>query len=141
MDNFFSVARWSLPGLCYLGFVVLMVSTAVAQGSEKKPIIKAYDGQWHVTYETLCSGDIKFIATIKEGQITGRMMSNGTSGEFEVTGEMDTDGTYAVELDGGDYMGESDGALGDTTGHGEYTAPPKSSFTGCDGTWTWRRKK
>jgi len=68
-------------------------------------------------------------------------MSNGTSGEFEVTGEMDTDGTYSVELDGGDYMGESDGALGATTGHGEYTAPPKSSFTGCDGTWTWRRKK
>lgn len=141
MEDLLSVGRWTLAGLFYLILVPLTLSIAVAQDSERKLATNAYDGQWHVTYETLCSGDITFIAAITEGQITGHMMSNGTSGEFEVTGEVDTDGTYAVELDGGDYIGESDGALSQNVGRGEYTAPPKSSFSGCDGTWTWRRNK
>jgi len=137
-----SVGRCPLVGFFYLVLVTLTSSIAVAQDPEKNPINKSYDGQWHVTYKTLCSGNITFIATIKKGEITGRMMNlGGTSDNFEVKGEVDMDGTYAVDLDGGDYMGESDGALGATTGHGDYTPPAKFSFEGCDGTWTWRRKK
>ena len=142
MEDLLSVGRWSLVRFFYLVLVTLTASIAVAQDPEKKLINEAYDGQWHVLYETLCIENTTFIATIKEGQITGLMMNlSGTSDNFEVKGEVDMDGTYAVDLDGGDYMGESDGALGATTGHGEYTPPAKSSFEGCDGTWTWRRKK
>ena len=137
-----SVGRWSLVGFFNLVLVILTTSIAVAQNPENKLINKAYDGQWHVLYETLCSENTTFVATIKEGQITGRMMNlSGTSDNFEVKGGVDMDGTYAVDLDGGGYMGESNGELGAITGHGEYTPPPKSSFEGCYGTWTWRRKK
>ena len=122
--------------------MTLTASVAVAQDPQKKPINKSYDDLWYLTYETLYSENITFIATIKEGQITGRMMNlGGTFDNFEVKGEVDMNGTYAVGLDGGDYMGVSDGGVGASTGHGEYTAPPKSSFDGWDGTWTWRRKK
>ena len=137
-----SGGRWSLVGFFYLVIVTLTASIAVAQDPQKKPINKSYDDLWYLTYETLYSENITLIATIKEGQITGRMMNlSGTSDNFEVKGEVDMDGTYAVDLDGGGYMGESNGALGTIAGHGEYTPPPKSSFEGCYGTWTWRRKK
>ena len=56
----------------------------------------------HLTYTTRCSGDITFIAKIRNSQITGDMTSNGTSGEFEITGEVDAYGSYVVDLDGGD---------------------------------------
>tara|TARA_B100000674_G_scaffold499205_1_gene542775 strand:- start:5064 stop:5477 length:414 start_codon:yes stop_codon:yes gene_type:complete len=124
-------------GLMFFAGIVNARDSSVAQ---QKPGNNAYDGLWHVTYKTLCSGDITFIAKIKNSQITGNMMSNGTSGEFEITGEVDVDGTYAVDLDGGDYIGESEGTLSILTGEGEYTPPHKSSFTGCDGTWSWRKK-
>ena len=94
----------------------------------------------HLTYTTLCSGVITFIAKIRNSQITGDMTSNGTSGEFEITGEVDAYGSNVVDLGGGDYIGESEGTLSRLAGTGGYTPPHKTSFAGCAGTWIWHKK-
>ena len=100
----------------------------------KKTVMSVYDGVWHVSYTTLCSGDITFIAKIRNSQITGNMTSNGTSGAFLITGEVDAYGSNVVDLGGGDYIGESEGTLSRLAGTGGYTPPHKTSFAGCAGT-------
>ncbi|MEE2934305.1 MAG: hypothetical protein VX941_12905 [Pseudomonadota bacterium] len=57
-----------------------------------------------------------------------------------MTGEVDAYGSYVVDLDGGDYLGESEGTWSRVAGTGGYTPPHKTSFAGCDGTWVWRKK-
>ena len=59
---------------------------------------------WHLTCTTLCFGAVTFIAKIRNSQVTGTMMTNCTSGEFEITGEVDAYGSYVIDLDGGDYL-------------------------------------
>ena len=94
----------------------------------------------HLTYTTRYSGDSTFIAKIINSQITGNMTSNGISGEFEITGEVDAYGSIVVDLGGGDYIGESEGTLSRLAGTGGYTPPHKTRFAGCAGTWIWRKK-
>lgn len=102
---------------------------------QKKTGANVYDRLWHVAYKTLLSGGVTFFDKIKNSQITGNMVSHGTSREFEITGEVNAYGPYVVDIDGGYYFGESESTLSRVVGIGKYTPSHKTCVTGCDGTW------